>query len=219
MTTSAESKKCADPAVESAPTVIEALRRLAADYPEKAIPLGDAVHRMGDRAFGLLMLMLALPMATPISAVPGVSTVVGVPLLVVCIQFAVGMKEPRLPDALARRCIDRDGLRRILKKADRWLERIERLTHPRWPALTGRIAERIIGIVCAVMTLIVALPIPGGNQPPALAVTLFAVAVSERDGLFAILGAVVTVLALAFLAVLYGLIAGAGIMIFQKATG
>ena len=216
MTTSADS----DPpsgARNGGDTVVRRLRDLARNYPDEKIPLGRALEHLGDRAFGLLMLTLALPMATPLSAIPGVSTVIGAPLLVICCQLALGFKGPRLPKALSDRAIDRAALVRTLERTGPWLDRIERVVRPRWPALTGPMAERLIG--AALMTGILALPIPGGNQPPALAVALFAVAISERDGLFVVLGLLVSVGALLILAVIYGLLAAAGIFIFRHATG
>ncbi len=200
-------------------TVVRRLRDLAANYPAEKIPLGHALEYLGERAFGLLMLALALPMATPLSAIPGVSTVIGAPLLVICCQLALGFKGPRLPKSLSERAIDRATLIRTLVRTGPWLDRIERVVRPRWPALTGPVAERLIGVAAALMTAILALPIPGGNQPPALAVALFAVAISERDGLFVVLGLLVSVAALIILAVIYGLLAAAGIFIFQQATG
>ena len=218
MTTSADS----DPpsgARNGGDTVVRRLRDLARNYPDEKIPLGRALEHLGDRAFGLLMLTLALPMATPLSAIPGVSTVIGAPLLVICCQLALGFKGPRLPKALSDRAIDRAALVRTLERTGPWLDRIERVVRPRWPALTGPMAERLIGVVAALMTGILALPIPGGNQPPALAVALFAVAISERDGLFVVLGLLVSVGARLILAVIYGLLAAAGIFIFRHATG
>ena len=47
-------------------TVGMLLRELLDRYPEEEISLGDILDFFGDRAFGALMLALALPMATPL---------------------------------------------------------------------------------------------------------------------------------------------------------
>lgn len=204
---------------EVAGTVLATLRRLAYDHPKDDIPLGEILSFLGDRAFGLMMLVMALPMATPLSAVPGVSTVFGLPLAVVCFQLMLGFRQPVLPKVLAQRTIRRQAFAAAVERAAPWLVRIERVIHPRLKPLTGPVAERLIGTICVVMAGILALPIPGGNQPPALAIALFAIAIIERDGLFMILGLVVAVLSLVLLAVIYGLVAMAGIFLFRGAPG
>lgn len=200
-------------------SLMDDLRRLVREHPRPTLTIADMVEHLGDRAFGVLMLAMALPMATPLSAIPGVSTVFGVPLILVCLQLAIGLRRPRLPDALARRGIDRAQFWRALERADKWLSKIERYVHPRLPILTSAIAERLIGIVAAGLAVLMALPIPGANQPPAIAISLFAFAIAERDGMFAIFGLIAGVLSLALLAAIYGLIAAGGIFIFQHATG
>jgi hypothetical protein len=195
------------------------LRQLAYEYPKEDIPLGEILSFLGDRAFGLLMLVMALPMATPLSAIPGVSIVFGLPLVIVSVQLMLGFRQPVLPKALAQRTIKRQALAQAVQRAMPWLMKIERAIHPRLKPLTGPVAERAIGLVCVVMAGLLALPIPGANQPPALAIALFAIAIVERDGLFTILGGIVVILAIVLLAVIYGLVAAAGVFMFNKITG
>lgn len=202
----------------SAP-VLDELRRLVREHPRPTLTINDMVECLGDRAFGVLMLAMALPMATPLSAIPGVSTVFGVPLILVCLQLAVGLRRPRLPAGLAQRGIDRAAFARALQRAEPWLLKIERFVHPRLPILTCAVAERLIGLAAMGLAVLMALPIPGANQPPAIAISLFAFAIAERDGLFTIFGLIAAVLSLAFLAAIYGLIAAAGLAIMRGIGG
>lgn len=206
----------ADPGVpvDGRRTVGMLLRELLARHPEDEIVLGDIVRFFGDRAFGALMLALALPMATPLSALPGISAVFGLPLTVIAAQLMLGYRRPTLPDALAGRTVRRETLVRAFIKAEPWLLRIERAVHPRFPILTGVVAERVIGIVAVVMATLLALPIPGANQPPAFAVALFAVGILERDGVFVILGAMASVASLAIIAAIYGALIAGAIVLF-----
>ena len=195
------------------------LAELLARRREEEIVLGDILDFFGERAFGALMLVLALPMATPLSAIPGISSVFGLPLVVICAQFMLGYPRPLLPAPLARRTIRREALVRAVERADPWLARIERVVHPRLPALTGAAAERALGAVCVVMAILLALPIPGANQPPAVAVALFAVGLVERDGVFAILGWIAAFAAIVIVVVIYGALIAAGMYMLGKIGG
>ena len=208
----------ADPGVpvDGRRTVGMLLRELLARHPEEDIVLGDILAFFGDRAFGALMLALALPMATPLSAIPGISAVFGFPLVIVAAQLMLGFRRPTLPAALAARTVRRAALARAFARAEPWLQKIERAVHPRLPMLTGPMAERIIGFAAVVMAMLLALPIPGANQPPAFAIALFAVGILERDGVFTILGALASLVSLAIIVVIYGALIMGGIALFGK---
>ncbi len=203
---SSSPSKNADPGVpvDGRRTVGMLLRELLARHPEDEIALGDILEFFGDRAFGALMLALALPMATPLSALPGISAIFGFPLVIICAQLMMGFRRPVFPKALARRTVRREAFLQALEKSEPWLKRIEKVVHPRLPALTGPAAERLIGIVAVAMSCLLALPIPGANQPPAFAVALFAVGIVEKDGLFVVLGTVMSAISAAIIVFIYG---------------
>lgn len=176
-------------------TIAAVLRRLTDPARGERITLDEAIETLGDRAYGLAMLMLALPMAVPISAIPGISTVFGIPLILISAQLMLGRPKPWLPQWLGTKSLSRADLARMIDKALPWLERCERYVRPRLLALVSPLAERAIGAAATFMATIMALPIVLGNQPPAVAIALFALAVIERDGLFVIFGAIVAILA------------------------
>lgn len=176
-------------------TIAAVLRRLTDPARGERISLDEAIETLGDRAYGLAMLMLALPMAVPISAIPGISTIFGIPLILISAQLMLGRPRPWLPHWLGTKSLARADLARMIDKALPWLERCERYVRPRLLPLVSPLAERAIGATATFMAVIMSLPIVLGNQPPAIAIALFALAVIERDGLFAIFGAIVAVLA------------------------
>lgn len=176
-------------------TIAAVLRRLTDPARGERISLDEAIETLGDRAYGLAMLMLALPMAVPISAIPGISTIFGIPLILISAQLMLGRPRPWLPRWLGTKSLARADLARMIDKAMPWLERCERYVRPRLLPLVSPLAERAIGATATFMAVIMSLPIVLGNQPPAIAIALFALAVIERDGLFAIFGAIVAVLA------------------------
>jgi len=195
---------------ERGETIAAVLRRLTDPATGDRLTLDEAIEALGDRAYGLAMLMLALPMAVPISSIPGISTVFGIPLILIAVQLMLGRPRPWLPRWLGSKSFARADLARILDKALPWLERGERLIHPRLTLLVSAAAERCIGAVCAFMAFVMALPIVLGNQPPAIAISLFALALIGGDGLFVILGVITAIVSVALVAAVLGaFVAGA----------
>lgn len=165
--------------------ISEILRSLADDTSRERISIGDLLVAMGDRAFGPLMLFFALPNILPMP--PGASGILGLPLIILATQLMLGRK-PWLPRIIARRSISRADLILMLDRAGNWLTTAEKLLKPRLMILVGPPAERVIGALCLILAIILALPIPFGNIPPAFAICLFCLGILERDGAWVIAG-------------------------------
>ena len=105
-------------------------------------------------------------------------------------------RQPWLPKVVGARSMRREDFAVLVARAVPWLERAERMLRPRLPALVGGPAQVGIGVLCLVLALAVALPIPFGNMLPAFAVCLFALGVLEHDGVWVIVGAAVSAVAL-----------------------
>ena len=73
--------------------------------------------------------------------------------------------------------------------------RIERLLRPRFALLTGPIGERLMGVVCLALALLLIVPILV-NLPLVVPIALMSLALLERDGVFAGIGLAVGVLVL-----------------------
>jgi hypothetical protein len=64
--------------------------------------------------------------------------------------------------------------------------------------MTGKVGTIVVGVVVLIMAIVLALPLPpGGNFPPALACTVLALGLVQRDGIVILIGIVGSVLALA----------------------
>ncbi len=167
------------------------LSDLAEDESRERISVSDIFHAMGDRAFGALMLVFALPNVIPTP--PGTSAVLGAPLVFLTAQLAFGLK-PWLPRFIADRSMARPDFAALAGRIAPWLGRAERLLKPRLRFLVRRPAENVIGIICLLLAVILTLPIPLGNMLPALSICLFSLAILERDGLFSLLGFITAIL-------------------------
>jgi hypothetical protein len=177
--------------------VSEILGDLARQNTGERVRLADLVNALGDRAFGVLILIFALPNAVGLGTIPGLSTIFGVPQLFVAAQMAIGMHSPWLPRWLLEKSIARSDFALMVEKSMPYLLKAERVLRERWPAMSSAVAERFLGVVFFAMAAIVSLPIPFGNQPPAVAMAFISLGLIERDGLYIVIGLGVAVLAVA----------------------
>jgi hypothetical protein len=181
-------------------TASQVLHRLSIGRPEDTVSFGDMLDALGERGFGLLLIVLALPNCIPFPGVPGTSFVTGMAILFVSIQLVLAKNEPVLPDWLSRKSFSRAQLSRFIVKTNPLLRWLEKPIRPRLAPVVVGFGERLIGIVAVIHALTLALPIPMGNLPQAIALILLALALIELDGLMAIFGYLASIAAIAWLA-------------------
>jgi hypothetical protein len=157
-----------------------------AGRPNSAISTGDVLNAFGDRAFGALMLLFAAPNMLPLS--PGMSAVLGAPLLFMTSQLMLGRSTLWMPRFICDQSISRDFLALLTAKLSPGPHQAERLLRPRMSLLLHPIPERIVGGACLILAVILFLPIPFGNIPPAFAIAAFSLGILERDGMATVLG-------------------------------
>lgn len=177
----------------------EILEDFAAHAHGDTITVGDLTRLLGDRAFGMLLLLLALPNIIPL---PGLSTAVGVPMILLGAQLALGWPAPRLPRRLNNVAFKRETLLAVLAKAKPYVERVERRVRPRLLSLVEGPGERLAGAAVMILAAVLSLPIVFGNLPPAAAIALIALGLIENDGLAVLAGLIGGVLAISFVALL-----------------
>jgi hypothetical protein len=165
----------------------EVLARIAADETRQRVSVGDALALAGDRAFGALLFVFAVPNIVP--APPGTSSILGLPLILLAVQFLFGRKTPWLPRVIRERSVARENFAAVLARLNPRLQRLERVLKPRFGLLVSPVAERLLGLVIVVLAVLIFLPIPLGNIIPAAAICLISLALVEHDGLVAALGA------------------------------
>ena len=183
------------------------LRAVGGDGGGK-ISVGEMNAALGDRAFGIVVLALALPNC--VIAPPGFGGVTGVLMALFAGQLASGCERPRLPAWVERKRFDRAGFARIVRSALPSLRRFERISRPRLPGLVNGRAERWVGGYMVVQAVIVALPIPFANWLPGVALALMAAGLIERDGAAVLAGIAMGILGIAAaVTVTGGFVAGA----------
>ena len=115
-----------------------------------------------------------------------------------------------------RRYMFTDGIRRAVRRRPKGasvlklVRAIERLTRPRLPLLTGDVADTFTGLVCVVLALIMALPIPFGDALPGIALVLFALGMMQRDGVAILLGILATAASALYLFLIWATVVEVG---------
>ncbi|WP_337185066.1 exopolysaccharide biosynthesis protein [Phenylobacterium sp.] len=157
-----------------------------ANHGEPDISIGELTEKFGGRAIGALLFIFGLACMLPLP--PGASTIFGLPLVLLAPQLVIGASAPWLPDRVTSRRLSTADLRAALPRVVPWLRRLEAVSRPRLTFLFGSLGERLIGLVCLVLAVVLILPIPGGNFLPAMAVSALSFALIQRDGVIALAG-------------------------------
>ena len=177
----------------------------AEDGPDK-LTFSELAERLHYRAWGGLLLIFAAINVLPLP--PGLTTFFAIPLLLVSGQMVFGRATPWFPQRIERRGITKEELRRLVGKME-WVEvRVERIFKPRLSRLTGRTAARVIGLVCFLLELIVAIPVPLLHHAPAASIALFGLALIYRDGALVIVAALASIASV----IIDALVIGSGVL-------
>jgi hypothetical protein len=188
-------------------TLSAMLFTLAHDESRDRIAVRDLLTALGDRALAAMLFVFAVPNVIPVP--PGTSAILGAPLVFLAAQLAFGLR-PWLPGVIANRTMTRADFATLVRRIDPWLRRAERLLRPRAVMLALPPIEYLVGLLCLLMAVILVLPVPLGNILPALAISLMALGILERDGLWILAGLATTALsAVVVSGVLYAMVKAA----------
>ncbi|WP_374576905.1 exopolysaccharide biosynthesis protein [Phenylobacterium sp.] len=193
------------------------LLELIAGRAGDAVSVADLLETFGDRAFGALMFVFAAPLVLPMP--PGVSALLGAPLIFITAQWTMGRKTLWLPKALLARTIPMADFRALVVKLKPHLARLERRLRPRLTFMYNPLGDRLVGALCFILALIVFLPIPFGNMLPSFAIAAFAIGGAERDGLAAVVGWIAAIASILVLVLLIKPMIAAMLAFFSALVG
>jgi hypothetical protein len=188
------------------------LARIVAEEGPDRLSFSQLAAKLHSRAWGGLLFIFAAINVLPLP--PGTSAFFALPILLVSAQMLFGRSSPWFPARIERRGVTKQELGRLIGKIE-WLElRIERIFKPRLARLTGPTAARVIGLVCFLLALVAAIPVPLFHVAPAAAILMFGLALIYGDGALVIAAALASVLAL----VLDALIIGSSVVAISYVT-
>lgn len=153
------------------------------------------LDRAGWGGAGALLVVLAAPAFLPVPLLP-TGIVAGAALALLAAQMLAGAPRPWLPARVRRlrlrRAVVAAGVARVLGL----LRYLGLAPRPRWSwAARAGAARCFMAVSLLAAGLILMLPLPLGNQLPALAGAAFGLALLRRDGVAAVMGHALTLLA------------------------
>ncbi|TCK28620.1 hypothetical protein EV667_2629 [Ancylobacter aquaticus] len=186
-----EVRQLVTPVDHRSPRTSELLSAIVTAHSAERIGVGEIVHALRNRAFGLSILLLGLPNCLPMP--PGLPVICGILLCLVGGQMVMGRDELWLPRWLANRTLSRGLLEKIVNGSLKLIRRFEGYSRPRLPYFSSPSARFVLGGLVVVLGLLLLLPIPiFGNLPPGIAVVILGLGLVERDGVFILAGVVAT---------------------------
>ncbi len=156
------------------------------DKAQETITLSRLITILEERAFGLGILILALPCCIPF--LWGIPQIVALPMLALAAQLAAGRLEPWLPQSLASREMPVAGLQDVVNRTHSYLGFVEQFASARLEFLSAGIGARVVGALMLIPTASILVPLPGTNTVPGIGVAIASVGLLERDGLLILAG-------------------------------
>jgi hypothetical protein len=152
------------------------------------LSVADFMKAIGERSFGPLLLVPSLIALSPVGAIPGLPAITSVIIIFFTVQILLGHKHLWLPGWLRARTIDGPKLEKGLKAFRPIAHFIDHFLRPRLVFLTQGpffYAIAVLSLLVAIVTPILEI-VPLGGIPPNAALVGFALAITARDGLWAL---------------------------------
>ncbi|KPQ08224.1 MAG: putative ABC transporter permease component [Rhodobacteraceae bacterium HLUCCA12] len=166
--------------------IIARMARLAADWPDNdGVPVSILLDRLGGHSFATLLLLPSLILVSPLSAVPGLTTMMGLVIILVVIQHLLRRRALWLPRWLGQRRVSASGLQSVVAFMAGPAARVERWFRPRLLLLVdGPLAAFPIALILAIALCMPVFEfVPMSGSLAGLAIAFLAAGMLMRDGL------------------------------------
>ncbi len=158
---------------------------IVTDAKDGVLTLGDVLDDLGDRSYGPLFFILGAIILLPIGAIPGVPIVLGAVLIILAVQFVLGLNHPWMPARFRRLSISEKKARDAERRIRPVLRFVDRFVDARLLWIVSR-PMRVFAAAAIILLSLAMVPleiIPFGVAVPAAAVAAFGLAIVARDGL------------------------------------
>ena len=153
------------------------------------VSVADLMDAIGERSFGPLLLVPSLIAVSPVGAIPFLPAVTSAVIVLIAAQILLRHEHFWIPDWLSRRSMDAREMEQGLEKFRTVVRFIDHLLRPRLPWLTSGVCFYVIALMCLLIGLVTPVLeiVPLGGIPPNAAVVAFSLAITARDGVWALL--------------------------------
>jgi hypothetical protein len=152
------------------------LMRLMKEAPKDTVDLDWLLGHLQKRAFGFLLLILAIAIL-----VPGLGIVSSIAIAFPAVEMMLDRDRPRLPRFITKRSFATERFTKWAKRFMPLLKFVERVSLPRWPTPAGA-TKRAVGLLVLLLAISGIGPLPLINVLPAVAIALLAIAYIQEDG-------------------------------------
>lgn len=170
----------------------ETLKKIGKKKEEGSTKIAELIEDFHENGILLAMIFFALPVAMPLPYPPGFTTVMGLPLIILLIQMINDNKKVKLPQRVSDYEIKNSTFKMISNKIVSVIETVEKYVKPRMNFAKSVYCEQLVGFICFVAVISVAIPIPLTNAIPVLGITVMALDLLNRDEIVIIVGIAVT---------------------------
>ena len=167
--------------------LLPTLDRLFAGPRDTVLTLEEFLGGLETRSYAFAIAALDVINCLP-TGIPWLSTITGVPMFLLAIQYFLGRPSPSLPAFIGRRGLSRGKLQDFLARARGHIERLESIIRPRYDWWVSGLPRRALLLAWLLLIILLALPVPFDNLLPAMAILFFCLALMEDDGVMAIIG-------------------------------
>lgn len=157
--------------------------------------VSEVVDSLGAQVLLSMLLLPALAIVTPLSGIPGLSSLCGMTIALVGLQLLWGRETIWLPGWIMRRQLPAARLEKTVKWLDGLAKWCDKISRPRMLFLVHKPGAILAQLMCilagAVMPFLELVPF--SSSMLGVAISLFAVGLVMRDGLFVFVGFLVCI--------------------------
>jgi hypothetical protein len=160
------------------------------------VRLGVLLSAVGRRSYGPLLLLIGLIAISPATVLPFTTTIVAAITLLIAVQMALGFKRPWLPKRVLDIRIPRRAFFAFLDRARPFVDRMDGVwLRERFAFMTVPLFVNVVALcVCAAALITFPLSIiPFAPLAPGIAIVLFGLGMTARDGLWLCIGILITI--------------------------
>ena len=179
--------------VHNLTSLLDALESKTIGDGAATVTVRDILQLIGRRAYGPLLLIVGLIAISPATIIPGATWAFATLTLIIAIQLLFHRKTPWLPRSALNMTLSEEKLGKFVKGARPTAKFIDTIVRPRLQFLAQAPAVLLVALLIIAAALIT---YPLGLIPvlpliPGVAIVLFGLGLTVRDGILLSLGAIV----------------------------